>query len=68
MHALQAWFWRLIVLLGYCVYLVEIVKSGIHPGPKDSKNMVDRVIRVAGGLFILIIFLIAFFVFNPPPK
>lgn len=66
MHSHLQWFWRVIVLLGYCAYFVRVVKSGLQPGPNDSDKMVDRVIRVGGGLFILVFFVVVFFIFNPP--
>jgi hypothetical protein len=38
--------------MGYFFSFIQVIWSGIHPGPNDSHAGYDRLIRVVGGLFI----------------
>lgn len=61
MHWHSGGFWHVLAFLGYGTVFVHTIWSGIRPGPRDSRKMLDRVIRVAGGLFVLLFFLFGFF-------
>lgn len=52
--------------LGYATLFLHTIWSGIRPGPHDSVKKLDRVIRIAGGLFVLLFFLFGFFVVPSP--
>jgi hypothetical protein len=49
----------LLTLTLYCLFFLRIVKSGLRPGPNDPQKMLDRVIRVGGGVILLIFMLLA---------
>ena len=55
------WLARLLGLLAYCFPFANAVRTGLYPGPKDSKQMSDRVIRAAGGIFVIVALLGFFF-------
>jgi hypothetical protein len=59
--------WHVMGFLGYGTVFTHTIWSGIHPGPRDSRRKLDRLIRVAGGLFVLLFFLLCFFL-APSPK
>ena len=62
------WLSRLLGILAYLLPLANAVRTGLHPGGKDSKQMSGRLIRVAGGIFVIAALLVFFFASSCPPK
>jgi hypothetical protein len=58
------WIRGFLFVILYCVILLKVIISGFRPGPNDSNKMVDRIIRAGGGIFLLLVLLVAAYVFN----
>ena len=67
MHWHSGGIWHVLGFLVYGTVFAHTIWSGIRPGPRESRKKLDRIIRVAGGLLVLLFFLFCFFL-APSPK